>query len=656
MDRFAPSSGGPVPPATDRTTHPASRTVGHPSVLRTLTLLAFGLLGAALLGAATPEGGSATADHPSDHASVLEPGTDPCAPVDGILTGRPLDAPGVLVGVVTPDMGLACHRTVGLANVGHWVPMDRYTRINVGSTAKTLTAWAMARLELDGVLSLDDEVRHWIPELPELESPVTLRHLLTHTSGYREFLNALAVGGWRIEDGDFIHPDEVVRVVSHQPRLQNEPGAERIYNNTGYVLLARVVEAATGTPFPRWIQEEVFEPLGMERSVFRTDAGQIIPDAAYGYRPAPVGASPAPGSSDAGAAGWVKAPDVGSPIGAGGLYTTMDDLARWLTALTGDDPRWSEPFALMREPFVLNDGSATNYGLGLEVDLMAGLERLHHPGGDLGHRAEFMWFPEREVGLMVLTNDAGLPPTLPGRIVRAVLGVDDPDAFAAEPREEAPPETGDEPGDADGPDGTGADGSEPATPGLTDPEYLALLAGRYELEAQPGFVLTIRISGEGLEAQATGQPPFSLTPQADSSWTLDAVGARLTFHHEDPDGSPMATSLVLHQGGASLPAPRIGSDEEDVDFRAFEGRYRSAEFETEYVVRAEDGGLRLEHRRRDAVVVTPVAEDRFSGPFPFFGVEFVRDEEGRVTGFVADAIRARDLAFHRVEGGAGPDG
>ncbi len=597
--------------------------------LRAELLLACMLVPFGLLGAAPPDSGA-----------------DPelCTPADALLAHLSPDAPGVLVGVVTPDAGLACYRAVGLAHVGHRVPMDRHTRINVGSTAKTVTGWAMARLELDGVLSLDDEARRWIPELPELESPVTLRHLLTHSSGYREFLNALAVGGWRIEDGDFIHPDEVIRVVAEQPRLQNEPGGQWNYNNTGYVLLARVVEAATGRPFPRWIEEEVFGPLEMVGSIFRHDGQRIVPDAAYGYRPRAAGDAPGPEPSDPAAPGWAKAPDVGSPIGAGGLYTTMDDLARWLLALVGEDPRWSEPFQKMREPFVLNDGSATTYGLGLEVDRMAGLERLHHPGGDLGHRAEFMWFPEREVGVMVLTNNAGLSPELPGQVVRAVLGLDSPAGVALD-SEEATPEDVDEPGAL-----PTAPGGGEAAPGITDPDHLALLAGRYELEAQPGFVLTIRLSGEGLEAQATGQPPFPLTPQADSAWTIDAVGARLVFHHEDPDGSSMASSLTLHQGGASLPAPRVSSALEEMDLESFEGRYRSEEFETEYTVRAVDGGLRLEHRRRDAVVVTPAGDDRFSGPFPFFGVEFVRDGEGGVTGFVVDAIRARDLEFHRVAG------
>ncbi len=633
MNRFDCLFGGAVAPALRST---LLRTSGsrRPG-LRFVVLLACGFVASGLLGAAAPGPGS---------------DADPCAPADALLADLPLEAPGVLVGVVTPDAGLACYRTVGFANVGHRIPMDRHTRINVGSTAKTLTGWALARLELDGVLSLDDDVRHWIPELPELESPVTLRHLLTHSSGYREFLNALAVGGWRIEDGDFIHPDEVIRVVSQQPRLQNEPGAERNYNNTGYVLLARVVEAATGRSFPRWVQEEVFEPLEMEHSIFRLDGQRIVADAAYGYRPQVPGETSGPERSDPAVAGWVKAPDVGSPIGAGGLYTTMDDLARWLTALTGDDSRWSEPFVLMSEPFVLNDGSATNYGLGLEVDRMAGLERLHHPGGDLGHRAEFMWFPEREMGVMVLTNNAGLPPTLPGQVVRAVLGLDHPGAVAMDLEEASLAEAGDPPEAADPPARSDSPAGDQLPPGLTDPDHLALLAGRYELEAQPGFVLTIRVAGEGLEAQATGQPPFSLTPQADSAWTIDAVGARLTFHHEDPDGSPTASSLTLHQGGASLPAPRIASGWEDVDLQAFEGRYRSDEFETEYVVRAVEGGLRLEHRRRDAVVVTPAGDDRFSGSFPFFGVEFVRDEEGRVTGFVVDAIRARDLGFYRVAG------
>jgi CubicO group peptidase (beta-lactamase class C family) len=135
------------------------------------------------------------------------------------------ETPGVLVGVVRGGQ-LAFARAYGMANLTHAVPMTAATRSNIGSTSKQFTAFAVALLAERGALSLDDDVRRHIPELPDLGETVTLRHLLTHTSGYREFLNALAIGGWRLTDADHIDRSEVLTVVQRQPSLQNSPGAE----------------------------------------------------------------------------------------------------------------------------------------------------------------------------------------------------------------------------------------------------------------------------------------------------------------------------------------------------------------------------------------------------------------------------------------------
>jgi hypothetical protein len=191
---------------------------------------------------------------------------------------------------------------------------------------------------------------------------------------------------------------------------------------------------------------------------------------------------------------------------------------------------------------------------------------------------------------------------------------------------------------AKAPDSASAGDDPPAT--RPAPAVLARLAGHYELEVQPGFVLTIRATDHGLEAQATGQPPFPLVATSDSTFRLDAVGARLVFHAD--------SALTLHQGGAALLARRQLEVGAAASLDAFEGRYYSHEFETYYTVVAREDELVMEHRRRDPIRLHPAGDGVFTGPFPFFRVTFQRDEEGNVKGFLADAIRARDLPFQRV--------
>jgi len=553
--------------------------------------------------------------------SGTSPGDVRFASADSIIAAFDrTDGPGLLVALIDSS-GIRWSRAAGLANVSHRVPMETSTRINVGSTAKALMGFSISRLHLDGALSLDDDVRVHVPQLPDFGETVTLRHLLTHTSGYREFLNALAVGGWRLEDADHIDIGEAIRVIQRQPALQNAPGAEWNYNNTGYVLLATVVERVTGVPYPVWTEREVLRPLGMTASGFRMEPSMVMPGAAYGYLPV-SGASGASGG-DATRAAWREGRDVGAAVGAGAFYTTLDDLARWMLALTSEDARWAAPFSLMTEPFVLTDGTPTTYGLGIEIDQFAGMDRIHHPGGDIGHQSHFQWFPGVSAGVVIVSNQGDFPAGAARAITAALLGL--PPAPVLESR---------------------------ATPGTDEVnfpmEVLTRLEGSYELEVQPGFVLSIRIEEGALVAQGTGQPAFPLVAAADTSFTIEAVGARLSFVFEDGDGEGSASALVLHQGGQVLSAPRRADESATVDLGQYAGRYQSEELETAYTVVVEEQGLRFEHRRRAAVHLSPVGEDVFAGPFPFLQVRFERAADGSVSGFVVDAVRARDMRFEQV--------
>ena len=226
--------------------------------------------------------------------------------------------PGVAVGVVK-DGELVFARSAGMADLTFAVPFTVDTPTNIGSTAKQFTGFALALLHERGALSLDDDIRTYIPELPDFGETVTLRHLASHTSGYREFLNALALAGRLLDKGDWIDPDEAIELVVRQPALQNAPGAEWNYNNTGYLLLARVIEQVTDRPFAEWMKDEVFEPLGMHDSLLRPAPDVIVRGGSTGYVK----------TED----GWLEARDLGGALGAGSMYTTIGDMARWMRHL-----------------------------------------------------------------------------------------------------------------------------------------------------------------------------------------------------------------------------------------------------------------------------------------------------------------------------------
>lgn len=522
------------------------------------------------------------------------------------------ETPGAVVAVVRGG-AIVFERAYGMANLTHGIPFTVDTRTNIGSTSKQFTAFAVALLADRGRLSLDDDVRTHIPELPDLGEVVRLRHLVSHTSGYREFLNALAIGGWRFDPLDHIDRDEILTVVQRQPALQNSPGAEYNYNNTGYALLALVVERVTGEPFRDWMASNVFEPLGMHATVIRGDPRRIVPASAQGY--GPVG--------EDGADGFQEIPDIPAAMGAGGIYTTVGDLALWMRNLRTAELGGPAVLERMTTRNVLTTGDTTSYAMGLMVSTVRGLRVIQHGGADAAHRSTFIYHPDLDAGLIVQSNHATFDGAIPGRIADVFFGEH------MEPREEP------------------AAAAEVAfDPELFDTSSFDAYAGRYELEVQPGFILTFWRDEDRLMTQATGQQPFELTPTSDSTFALSVVRASVTFHR-DEDGR--VTSLTLHQNGDHIAHRLPDEDADAVDLAPYVGRYYSAEFETFYDVVIEEDHLVVRHRRLAPMTLDHASDDAFTGPFPLARVEFDRGDDGRVTGLRASNGRARDILFRRTD-------
>jgi CubicO group peptidase (beta-lactamase class C family) len=521
------------------------------------------------------------------------------------------ETPGAVVAIVR-DGRIVFQRAYGMANLTHGIPFTVDTRTNIGSTSKQFTAFAIALLADRGQLSLDDDVRTHIPELPDLGEVVRLRHLVGHTSGYREFLNALAIGGWRFSPLDHIDRDEILTVVQRQPALQNSPGAEYNYNNTGYALLALVVERVTGEPFRDWMRANVFEPLGMNATAIRGDPQRIVPNSAQGY--GPVG--------EDGADGFREIFDIPSAMGAGGIYTTVGDLALWMRNLRTAELGGPALMERMTTRNVLTTGDTTSYAMGLIVSRSRGLGMVQHGGADAAHRSTFIYYPDLDAGLIVQSNHAEFDGTIPGRIAEVFFGAH------MEPREDS------------------AVADMTFDPALFDTETFDAYAGRYELEVQPGFILTFWRDEDRLMAQATGQAAFELAPTSDSTFALSVVQASITFHR-DEDGR--VTSLTLHQNGDHIAHRLTDVETEALDLSPYVGRYYSAEFETFYDVVIEDDHLVVRHRRLPPMNLDHASDDVFTGSFPLARVEFDRDPDGRVTGLRASNGRARDILFRRTD-------
>lgn len=322
------------------------------------------------------------------------PARDPARRADQLLARY--DAPDVPGGEVRVwrDGRVLYSKGFGMADLRHGIPYRTTTPTNLGSTSKQFTAFAVLLEAERGKLSLDDDIRKHVPELPFLGDTVRVRHLLTHQSGLREFLNLLAMSD-RIIYEDLIDRSELIRIVQRQPRLQNKPGAEYNYNNTAFGLAALIVERTSGKTFPAFLRDEVFVPLGMTRSTARAERSTIIPNAAMGYT--------------ARATGYAESGDLSGALGAGGIYSTVEDLQRWVDNMLSATPRVGSRaiFETMTTNNRLTDGKLSGYGMGLSVGEQRGVRRIQHGGADVAHRSMLSMYPTLNAGVSVQSNNAG---------------------------------------------------------------------------------------------------------------------------------------------------------------------------------------------------------------------------------------------------------
>jgi CubicO group peptidase (beta-lactamase class C family) len=326
----------------------------------------------------------------SVHASELDP-RDPA--VDSLfrhLDGT--DRPGAAVLVVRN--GRVLHRAgYGMAYLEHGIPITPGSVFDIASVSKQFAGYAVALLVEEGRLSLDDEVRSHIPELPDFGDPITVRHLVHHVSGLRDWPGTLRLAGWDFED--VISFEQILRMAFAQRELNFRPGGEYTYSNTGYNLLAEVVSRVTGTPFPRWMEERVFTPLGMTSTHFHDDHRRVVPRRASSYQVQ-------------GDAGFARIVSSLTAYGSSSLFTSIDDLARWIEHL--DQPSEEEERAVERLHIrgVLNSGDTIDYAYGVIWSEDRGLATVSHGGSWAGFRTHLLRYPDEGLSVVVLGNRTDL--------------------------------------------------------------------------------------------------------------------------------------------------------------------------------------------------------------------------------------------------------
>lgn len=312
--------------------------------------------------------------------------------------------PGCVVGVMQEGR-LRFARGYGAADLATRTRLKPQTRIGIASLTKQFTAAAIGLLVQDGRLGLDDDVRRFLPELPEYEPPIRIRDLVYHTSGLRDYVGLIGLRGGDPEA--FVPKSEILRLIALQRRTNHAPGMMHAYSNTNYYLLGEIIGRVTGVPLPEFAERELFRPLGMRATSFAT-LGTLLPDRAESYRL--IGDTLA------------EVQMTGALGGDGGIYGSLEDLARW-------DAHFARPtlsknpdgfLRLITSNGATRGGEVTGYGWGNQFGEYRGVPTQGHGGTWGGYRVQYLRFPSLQTGLAVLCNQLEISPF---QLIRRVADV-----------------------------------------------------------------------------------------------------------------------------------------------------------------------------------------------------------------------------------------
>jgi len=471
----------------------------------------------------------------------------------------------------------------GSANLEWDIPNTPTTKFRLGSVTKQFTAASILLLEERGKLSVQDPVKKYVPDAPAAWDKITIFHLLTHTSGIPSFTGFPEYA--KLEPFT-TSATELLARFKDKP-LDFEPGSKWSYSNSGYVLLSYLIEKITGDSYEKFLRENIFTPLGMQDSGYDSNSDVIL-HRASGYVPSPKGLKNA---------GFIN---MTIPQGAGGLYSTTEDLLKWEQGLFGGKLLQPASLEKMTTPF------KNKYAFGLAVETANGHKVIQHGGGIEGFNTQLAYYPGDKLTVVVLANVNG---SAPGEIATklAAVAFGDPVTLPNEHKE------------------------------ITlDAKLLARFVGTYQLN--PDAKMLITLDGNQLSEKLAEQPSFPIFPESEAMFFLKVVDAEIEFFK---DSSGAVTSLVLHQNGQDQKAPRTSDKVELPPPRTeiklspetlsqYVGAYE-LQPGVEVVMTLENGQLMTQLTGQPKFPVFAESETRFFLKVVDAQVEFVKNEKGAVT-------------------------
>lgn len=502
-------------------------------------------------------------------------------------------APGCAVGVSLNGESIF-EKAFGLAEMEHNIPNTAQTIFESGSVAKQFTAAALILLQQEGKLKLDDPARKYLPELPDYGAPLTIRHLLTHTAGFRDWGSVMALTG--AGRGDRVVTQSIaLDVIYRQKGLDFKPGDEFSYSNSGYQLAAEIVERVSKQKFADFTSERFFKPLGMTKSSWRDDYQRIVPGRAQGY------SRQGPNSP------WRLNMPIMSVYGNGGMLTTVGDWLKWNAML--DSRSLGAPLVeALETQGVLNDGRKIPYALGLVVDQYRGMRDVSHGGSTAGYQTFLARYPDQKVSVAVLCN--GTSPNA-GGLAAAVTD----EIFGPFPPSPAP---------------------TPAATTVSDEQ----------LRKYVGFWRNERTRSPGRFTLDNGQLRFNGTPAQPQADGAVLVGSTRIVFTTDKEGNLISAQSTASDGTVTRFTAEKEWSPTPEELASFVGTWYSEEAQASFTFAVDGDKAFFVQRPTARHQLRPLYKDHFQGPA--FVVWVSRDDKGRIDKLHIGGSRLRDMPFSRT--------
>ncbi len=509
--------------------------------------------------------------------------------------------PGGTIGIMQ-NGEVVYSKAFGLASLEYQVPNTKETRFNIASVSKQFTAMGIVLLHQKGLLSIDDEVHKYLPDLPDFGEKITLRQMLHHTSGMRSSYAMLNLAGWR--DGDIITNADVYRFMLNQKDLNFKPGDEFLYCNTGYILLAKVIARVTKEEFPIWMKTNIFEPLGMINTYVEDQPNRVVPNNATSYYNS---------KQD-----FFRASPFSQTTGSGNIHSTTKDLLTWSQNYISTSSNWNSAFEMLKTTDTLNSGNENHYGFGLYTNKAYGRERVQHAGIIDGFRSNLSTYPKEKISIVILTNfSSANSENIEHNIANILLNI------------KLKKKT------------------KTINSIKTENENIfgiKQLTGSYKLE--PNLIINISEVGGALHVlHEWDKQEYNINRKQGNVYEIPELKTLQFVFSELKNNSTQL--LTLHQDGEQADAKRcITNDSTKIPLVNYTGKFYSPELESILDLILRDGKL-VCHQSRLGDLPTQTLSNDHLNIISFGTIDIVRNNEGTIIGIKVSNGRALNVWFEK---------